>query len=364
VIDEYELSEIDYSGAQYGQEPTVKEFKGEKLITSAILSLVESKKPRILFTKGHGEAYTAQSPDGRSLARAAELLGKDNFEIADWSSLGQTRVPAGTDLLVIAGALTNFLPAELDVVAAYLDGGGRVLVFADPVFANGAVQPADPALQAFLGRYGIEIGDDIVIDPSSTLPFFGPETLFTNNFGSHPIVQSLQQTQTQVLLPLTRSVRMATAPPASVKVAQLVMASPESWGEKSLANLDEGVKPDPDDLTGPVSVAVAATVGGEPAPAEGAPNAAEQGGRLVVFGDLDFASDAQFANAANPILLINTFNWLVSRDQLVDIEGRKPETTKLTLATDEFRAVVILVTLLMPGAALIAGIWIFLRRRR
>ena len=87
VIDEFDLAEYDYSGAQFGQPPKMTDFKGEQLITSALLALIQAEKPRVLFTTGHGEA----SLDGggpRSFSRARDLLGSDNFEMEEWSSLG------------------------------------------------------------------------------------------------------------------------------------------------------------------------------------------------------------------------------------------------------------------------------------
>ena len=40
---------------QMGEAPKMTGFKGEQLFTSAILQLAEGRKPKILFTTGHGE---------------------------------------------------------------------------------------------------------------------------------------------------------------------------------------------------------------------------------------------------------------------------------------------------------------------
>jgi ABC-type uncharacterized transport system involved in gliding motility auxiliary subunit len=397
VIDEFDLADYDYSGAQFGQGPTLEEFKGEKLITSALLALVEATKPKIVFTTGHGEG-TLEPGDPRSLSQARDLLGKDNFEIEEWSSLGKDEVPAGTDLLVVAGPTTNFLPPELELFSSYLDAGGRMLMLLDPVFAQGsASRLVDLGLAPWLARYGVEIRDDIVIDPTSELPFFGPETLFTDAYGSHPIVESLEQTRTRVLLPLARSVSASAEPPDGVEVSKLVSTSAEAWGETDLENLDKVERGD-GDVEGPVSLGVAVTIEvaaggdhgeeaeapeelepgaeGEESEAEGEPTADEVDlsaddeeedapeARLVVYGDYDFAADGQVMNGANSVLLLNTFNWLVKRDELIDIEGRKPPQTSLNLSRGEISNVYTLVLVLMPGLAVVAGIWVYTRRRR
>ncbi len=404
VIGEFELAEYDYSGTQFGQPPTMSEFKGEQLITSAILALIEAEKPRVLFTTGHGEAALERG-SLRSLSQARDLLGGDNFEIETWSPLGKNAVPEGTDLVVIAGPTTNFLPPELEVLSAYLDAGGRLLVLLDPVFAEGSSRPVDLGLGDWLRGYGVEIRADVVVDPSSELPFFGPETIFTDAYGSHPIVEALDQRRTRVLMPLARSVSRSGDVPAGVEVAELVKTSDAGWGETDLEALDQ-VAPGEGDVEGPVTLAVAVSFrpsasaadegdGNETATAESAGEGAEEaeegegeeagedaeGGedgdaagdaagdgapeaRLVVFGDFDFASDAQIANGDNAVLLLNALNWLVKREELIDIEARKPEQTTLAMSTGELQQVYLLVLGILPGLAIAFGVWVYLRRRR
>ena len=403
IIAEHELVEYDYSGAQFGQPPTMKAFKGEQLITSAILSLVESRKQKLVFTTGHGEA-TFDPGDPRSLSQAREILGGDNFEIEEWSSLGAQEVPADADLLVIAGPTTNFLPPELELFDAYLKQGGRLLLFADPAFQPGSTGVADLGLDDWLKGYGVETQNDIVVDPAVELPFFGPETLYTDHYGMHPIVESLDQTRTRVMLPLVRSVAAADNLPEGVEVTELITTSDQGWGETNLEALT-AVAFDDQDLPGPVPVAVAVTLPSdpgeqglgdpEPEPAAAPESAgsddtgqdlleedsvettteapttdeapAEDGSqqaRMVIFGDLDFATDAQVANGAHGLLLLNAFNWLVEREKLIDIEGKAPTQSRLSIADTELMGLYGIFVLLMPALAVAAGIWIALQRRR
>lgn len=354
VIEELDLAEIDYSGAQFGQPPSIKEFKGEKQITSAILGLVEAKKPKILFTQGHGEV-PLEAGRQDSLSLAGELLGKDNFETGSWDGLGRGDVPAGTDLVVVAGPRSNLAQAELDALGRYIDKGGRLLFFADPVIADGQIHLVDPALRAFFAKYGIEVNDDLVIDPGAEV--FGGGAIVTDEYGSHPIVEALAQTRTRVLLLLARSIRAAATPASGWQVSQLVLGSQESWGETNFVGLMKGEEPlaDGADPRGRIPLAVAASK-----PAEGEGTEA----RIVVFGDVHLATDQFFGNAGNPVLIGNTFNWLVDRQHLIDIEARKQEKTAMTLSDNDYRSLVALVMLLLPGAAVVTGVWIAMRRRR
>lgn len=375
VIEEFDLAEYDYSGAQFGQSPTMQSFKGEQAITSAILELVEQRKPKILLTTGHGEAsFTAGAE--RSISRAQDLLGKDNFAVEEWASLGKNEVPAGTDLVIVAGPQSAFLAPELEAFSRYLEGGGRMLFLLDPVLDPKSLSP-DYGLGPWLGGYGVEIHDDLVIDPANTLPFFGAETVFTADYGFHPIVESLEQTRTPTLLPLVRSVRKAASVSAEKDVSELIKTSSDGWAETDLAALPNVAKGETD-LAGPVSLGIAVSYKIGPEPPAGAaqeePGAEEEKAeatkderpeaRLVVFGDLDFATDTQITSGANATLLLNTLNWLVERQQLLAIEPRRPEQTRLLLSSAELNSVYLLVLLILPATAVAVGVMTYLRRRR
>ena len=393
VIEEFDLAEYDYSGAQMGQGPKLTEFKGEQLITSAILELVEPKKPKILFTTGHGEGSINSPGDPRSLSQAKGLLGKDNFELEEWDSAGKIAVPEDTDLVVVAGPRTNFFEPELEVLSSYLEAGGRMLVMLDPVLdeqtlADSAI--SDAGLTDWLRRYGVEVGNNLVIDPDTQLPFYGPETVYSANYGFHPIVKDLEQTRTRVLLTIARSVGKADGVPESYDVQELVKTSSSAWGETNVADL-ENLRPDEGEVEGALSLGVAVSFKtGDAAeetatPAEDEAAASEDAtvesetedgetedgetetapeARLVVFGDLDFAADSQLANAANAGLLLNTFNWLVQREQLISIEAKKPEATSLSLTSSEMGTIYLLVLVVLPGLAVFTGVWVFMNRRR
>ena len=131
VVEESDLADYDYSALQYGGSPELTGFKGEEAFSGAILELVESRKPRVLLTSGHGEA-AIEEPGAGGLSGVAGLVGKENVELTSWASLGQPEVPAETDLLVIAGAKARFVEPELAAFARYLDRGGRMLVLLDP----------------------------------------------------------------------------------------------------------------------------------------------------------------------------------------------------------------------------------------
>jgi ABC-type uncharacterized transport system involved in gliding motility auxiliary subunit len=208
-------------------------------------------------------------------------------------------------------------------------------------------------LEGWLARYGIRAGQDIVVDPTATLPFFGPETLFIKSYGEHPVTKAFAGAGVPVLVSLVRSVAAGSAP--GVKVTELMRTSPQGWGETDLAHLDRAGK-DAADVAGPVAVGVVAES------ALTAPG--KKAMRLAAIGDSDFAGNQLLqANQANSLLLANTLNWLVEREALLGIPPKKTEQVRLTLGPDEIHRVYF-VAALLPLLAVVLGGYVFSRRRR
>lgn len=352
VIPSNDLAELDFSGMEMGQAPTLSGFKGEQLFTGAILQLGEGRKPKLIFTTGHGErSLDDQGPEG--LAGIQQLLGQDNFDVEEWSALGKTAVPPGTDLVVIAGPRSPFLQPELSALAAYLNNGGRVLALLEPTLGQMEGTGLTPTgLETWLGQFGVKLGNDIVVDPPNTIPGFTAATLFANEYGDHAVTNALSQSRLPVLFSVARSVAGGQA--AGLTVTELARTSGEGWGETNLAALAE-VERDDNDLTGPVSLGVA--VEGEKAQGRKT--------RLVVFGDSDFATNQLVqANSPNQILLSNALNWLVEREALLAIPPRKTEQVRLNLTQEQGLSIYAIVLLLLPALAAAAGIVVWSRRRR
>ena len=369
IVTEDRIVEYDYARARLGGEPSVKSFHGEQEFTSAILSVTQAKAPKVVFTSGHGERKFDSLRDRDGFSEAAESLKADNCTVEEWASLGATAVPEGTDLVVVAGPRTPFTEGERDVLKKYLDAGGRALLFLDVEFPPGSSSTlSDFGLGPLLASLGVTLDSDVVVDPKNTLPMMGAETVFAKSFRSHPVTKLL--TGLPVVFPLARSVSVAQTPVPGWKATPLVETSPDGWGETNLKDLEKTGLPKKDDkdVKGPVSLAAAIE-------ADDASSAAHDDGtkpgvepkkraRIVVFGDADWASNAGIANAANRLLLSSAVNWALERESLVAIPPKSADQVAVTLTRRDIGQVAFVVLLLLPLAAVVMGIAIWVRRRK
>jgi ABC-type uncharacterized transport system involved in gliding motility auxiliary subunit len=145
----------------------------------------------------------------------------------------------------------------------------------------------------------------------------------------------------------------ASAPAEGVSVEPLIETSEASWGESDLTSnrvgFDEKV-----DVKGPVAIAaVASRDAGE-----------NKKSRLIVFGDSDFAMNRYFHEQANGDLFTNTVRWLVQDESFIAIAVKNPEDRPITMTESQVRLVGIIVMLLFPGAIIVAGVFVWARRRK
>jgi ABC-type uncharacterized transport system involved in gliding motility auxiliary subunit len=358
-----QMAEYDYSGMQYGQAPEMRAFKGEEQFTSAILSLVAPDVPKVYFVTGHGEASIAAGSGAlsdRSLAVLGEALKRENIEAEDTALLGGS-VPEDADVLAIVGPTRAFTDNEIQVLSSFVASGGRVLICLDPLIEpSGVMRPT--RLESFLEERGITVGDDLVVDPSRKLPFYDLSAVYLTDFPSHPVTQGLEGFA--VLFTIARSV----TPDEGGDGQSIVETSSEGWGETNLAQLLAGqpVALDEIDTAGPVSVAVALEGQAEATEAEvdtDEEQAEPQDYRLLVFGDSEFMTDFEISNAGNQILAMNAFNWLAAREQVLGIPPRDVEQASLFLSGEQMRTILLMTLIVMPGAAILAGVLIWRRRR-
>jgi ABC-type uncharacterized transport system involved in gliding motility auxiliary subunit len=331
---------------------------GEQELTNALIKVVQGRQPKVYFTTGHGEKDTT-SADRTGYNAISSALTSDNFIVDKVVLAQQNAVPADADVLVIAGPQTDFLPAELDMVKKYLDGGGKAFIMLDPVIKPGQAEPT--GLQGLLHDWGIKADDDVVLDVSGMGRLIGADESVpvAASYPQHPITENFQLL---TAYPLARSMTPVDGGVNGHTAQRLVETSRSSWGETNLKALGDRqpAKQDPGDIAGPVSLAAAVS-----APAA---NGVEKDGkkpetRIVGFGDSEFASNAFLGVQGNRDLFLNTVNWLAQQENLISIRARDAQDRRVTLTQDQMTRIFYLTVLIVPGLILLAGVQTWWRRR-
>jgi ABC-type uncharacterized transport system involved in gliding motility auxiliary subunit len=313
----------------------------EVQLLSGIRRLLRTTEKSICFLGGHGERDFL-SPDGDGIRLYVESLAAAGLSVTPLKLDKVTQaIPEDCGAIVIAQPKTDLLERELELLNAFVDSGGGLLIFAE-------VTPGKNWEKLF-SRYGLAFEDAVLIDPVSNIRGLATEPIISD-FRNHPAVKTLERVALRGVRPLKLS------GVEGVRKSPLFLSSGYSWGEKSL---DETIpKFDDADMKGPLLLAVAAekTIGWR--------NASEEMiGRIILIGDGDLPSNQSFNDLSNAELLLGSVEWVSGYGENVIMLPKGFLCRDLYLGAGQFNLLFLVSVIGVPVTALIASLiaWFFQR---
>ncbi len=318
----------------------------EREITSALVRLMSNEGKKVYFLAGHGE-FSMKNSGKDDYSEAAGILLKKNYDVAELNLMTTNEVPEDASVVVVAGPLHPLSKDEVDLLKAYVDKGGALVVMEEPLPATKFGDDEDYLADYLASDWGIKLGHDIVVDMTSMQPFVA----YADQYGKHVITDKLQRVGTA--FPTARSVQVEQKD--GIYTVELVKTSSQSWAETNFASLDKGEKVKPnegEDLLGPVTVAVVA-------------NKIANKSRVAVFGDSNFGTDKNFEFLGNGDMFINTIDWAAGQENLINLTVKNP-VKRILLPPQPYTMNIILLVMvfILPGIVLLAGIIIWIQRKR
>ncbi len=360
----------------------------EQDLTNALIKAIEGTERTVYFVQGHGER-NVRSAERDGYNAIGDALGLDNFLIETLVLAQQPQVPADASMIVIAGPKTDLFEGEIETLQQYLERGGKVLFLVDPSAELESVQKVN--IRNLLRRWGVTLGDDIVVDGSAMGQLLGTDASVpvAADYPSHPITDRFN---VLTAFPLARSVEPTPNETSNLITEAFLQTGSQSWAETDIARLTQTseveLQENQGDRPGPVTIGVAVTAAiskstietgnvtlseqGEstvaPDPTSDAStlleSAANPSGdaqnietRLVVVGDSDFAANYSLGIQGNRDLFLNIANWLTQQENLVAIRPREPEDRRITLTADQQLRIFWLSVFMIPGVILGTGIY-------
>ncbi len=325
---------------EFRRKPT--EFLGEIWFTTALLDVTSPKPLKAYFLTGHNEHRIDSGDEGAGYLKFASILEQNYIKVETLSLLGTNQVPMDCNLLVIAGPTVPLPKHELDKIEEYLRQGGRMFVLFN-AFSVG--KPT--GLEAILGKWGVEIGNGVVVDPDHTMS--GSEVV-VSAFSRHPLVNPLLGTGIYLMRPRPVSkLETGKAQPADApRVEEIAGTGPRSY----LAN-------DPARNRHEFRVMVAVEKGA----VKGI--VTERGTtRMLVLGDSFCFANNQIEFLANRDFAGYAANWLLDRTQLLEGLGPRPISEyRLALTRQQMTIIRWLLLAGLPGIVLLIGTLVWARRR-
>ena len=354
----YEVTSYRTTLIRSGGNREVVGMETEGKVTTALIRALTDEVKTVYFVTGHGEKGIEDS-DRAGFAMAKEAIEKENYQVRELLLVGEERVPADAAAVVIGGPGKDLLPGELEKIGAYIEGNGNVLFMLDP--------GPTPGLGAFLKGYGFEIGRDIVVDKGSRM--IGANYLFPVVMDYNPKHLISRDFGLVTFFPVARSVRIAEDPAKGAY--NLAKTGTNSWAMTEGQIDEDNVEFNPDkDERGPINlVSVAVTADGKVEAAQpsidgAGTNGVRRWGKIAVFGDSDFASNAHFGLMGNKDFFLNTLNWLTEETALIAVRSKESGPTPLALTETQGRIAFWLSVIVAPSLAVAIGVGVIARRRR
>lgn len=346
-----EMADFDMQPLSQGEAPRLLAFRGEQVLTGAMIALLRPETQVVYFLRGHGE--TIPGP-GSPISTLTDYIQKQNARVSVLSLASTDTIPADAAALVIVAPKFDLDVREEALLSAWLHVHGRMLVLLDP-------NAATPRLHGMLAANGIIPQDDRVLR-TVKLPFatgilrevtgeVQPTTEFTRRLQGMTILFP-GATQSLVL-------DQKLAEKETIQLRPLIQAAEEFWGEKDYApNQPGGVRyNDGRDNGQPLPIAASADRGGvEDDRVE------VQTSKLIVVGSSQFACDAS-ATPQGFDFLLSAVNSLLDRNRLTGVIPKTVANFALNLTDAQLGRLALFTMVILPGLAALIGLVVWWKRR-
>ena len=333
----------------------------ERDMTEAIARLLTIGQFNVYFETSTGTIDALDtSPQGLSTFNS---FLRDNGIVTnpiDLEVLAQTggNIPEDASALILARPTRQFTPDEINVLDAYLQDGGALLILQDIFFSEDIfLAEGSPFSNYLWDNFGLRPLNAVVVDGGSygqsELDVVSYAVFAENDIGANLNIEGQPNTQTQFRM--ARPTEINPDPP--VHNGRVIDTSPFSWAETNFAALarqNEYVFDEGQDVQGPLNTVAWAF---DP----------DTDAKIVLIGDSDFATNAQIESpAGNATLLLDSTGWMTGFNEEVRFKIQQITTGLpiLFVGGPMLDIIAFITIILIPGIMLVAAISIQLRRIR
>ncbi len=328
----------------------------EQKITNAINNLAATENVKVYFVEGRTN-YTTES----GMYYLNQYLQNEYYEVGTIDIMSDQTIPDDCDVLAIMGLSSDFSETEATAICEYIEKGGDLIITNDVDYNN--KQRNFPNFQKILDEYYISLPNKVVQENSSKNKISGYNNLvFQANIASdHEITRLLYNYDT------------ATTSGSSVKPTFIASGIIEMDSEKMLENqvtASEIVMTSTEATVSDLSTETTESNDGNYYVIGAAVQKTVESGeesRLVVFASTSVFSDNSLDGqtpmiAYNANLILNSFAFSANRGELYSIRKTSAYTKYTT--TDKEDTIVRTIIYAIPTAIVIAGICVWVTRRR
>jgi ABC-type uncharacterized transport system involved in gliding motility auxiliary subunit len=338
----------------------------EQDLTNVLVKITREGKKTACFVEGSGER-SPEDTGAYGLSGAKAALTRSQYEVKSVYLLREQKIPEDCTTLVVAGPDSDPQTEVIDLVRGYVAAGGRALVMVEP-----ELKKPFPNLVGLLKAWNIDAGNDLAVDRQG---YRSPLAPLVIDYPYHEITKDMRGLGT--VYAEARSIEPGKENVDGVYAQALVRTSAQSWAKPDPAKklpktLDDVQYDEKTDRIGPIGLAAAVTVRApapaptptpSPAPSPEPEQPKPREGRVLVYGDADFAANRLLGFEGNLDLFLNGMAWLAEESDLISIRPKDPENQTLVMTDVDRQNVGWLALAILPGLFVVLGVFSWWRRR-
>ncbi|MDR2534597.1 MAG: GldG family protein [Treponema sp.] len=320
------------------QRPQITGVAVEKRITGALLYAGET--PKVYEITGHQEPLL-------SALALKETVERENYGLQE-INLFQSAVPEDAAALILNNPNTELASIETERLLAYLEQGGRLLVFLDYRSA------AADSVNEVLASYGLRFDYGVVgeLDLNYRIRVESPYE-FLPVMKTHDIVNPLVEQNIPAFLPLPMGISVLDLRRRTVKITPFLTTSGNSFLRTDLNNTS--LQQSPGDEPGPINLGVAVTD----------PEYSENGRqtRIVAISCGMLLEPPGSQIRGNIDIFMNSLSWIDDRPETLSVQSRSALVMPMSMSALKVLIFSAVFVVLIPLTLFILGLATWLRRR-
>ena len=321
----------------------------ERVVTNKLATFVDGFKiSSIILTEGHGE---------KASVGFTSVLEMYNYK-ADTINLLKEDLPEDIkSLLVVNAPVSDFSKEEIDKIDEYLEKGGNVQIYFDPIVSNDEFKN----LEGYLNdKWYIKRNHGVIVDMPNKLNSADESSalygiLSIAEFTDNEVVSPIKSSKRDILYSASNPIEITADKSTMVKTEPVLTTSDNAY-LKTLDTLSESQTAD--DAKGEFNIIVSSSrdtysITGD-----------RIAGKLLVSGS-SYTMDTLIGDAryANEDLLINSINWMRGSEAGVTVREKDLPEGTLTVPVSHFWPWFIALAIVLPVGIFIAGFVIWAKRR-
>ena len=285
---------------------------------------------------------------GAGLSLLKDTLENKGFVLRPFNFLEAKRIPEDAAMLAIVGPKKSFLDHEMRMLEEFIEEqSGHVFFALDP--------SSEADFNPLLNELGINVEKNFVL---TTQPIAGGDALAiaAQTFDqTSEVTRKLDDDSIVLFYEVSEVIKLEDSPQ---KVTTLVTSLPTMIPVTSLKTYQEEVEGK--DVKSSTLAAIGEGLLGHDGHDHG--DKEDTPYKVIVSGDSDFLSDAYLNTVYNKDLALNSFAYLSGEENLISIQPKVAEDTKLIL-TSAYSAFIIIFPIVIPLLSLIISSVLWFRRR-